>query len=886
MDRISATGLIDIEADRIIVGDNNVLIDETGLQVWHEKNTLLDILELNFFDPSQYWNVHTELENSRIADAILDKEMSAIAFQLGITSAGLSALALNATSATALVSGGGALIATNTATSLLDKQDKIHNFTSPLKLTSVLGGLGNTVTTRTLSLQYIDPIALDADGNMKLKYIDPIALDTNGNMKLKYDSSLILDSNGNLKAASADKLTTARNINGVAFDGTGNITIPVGSSQWTTNGTKIHYNTGNVGIDNNDPFINLSVGGTNANHKMGRAIINANSIHNADKRDTFQIGRWDGTSTVNEFLGMNFVVATGANSGETTDNHAFISFNTWGNAIANSREVMRINQRGRLGIGKTNPTEQLDVVGNAIISGSLITNSINGTTGVNVSYTTFGVSTQHKWYNGTTNTMTLASGGGLSVSGGFIGKLIPNNDTWHQSVDSKNRFWFSTNDRTYFGSPNGYVWRSSTDTVDVMTLTNAGALSIPNTLSSSTHYIGNTYLQDGLLSFVNNSYTAGKIQFGIGDWQTYAGSYIQAVASQGGISGNRMEFYVNPIGGTSCGYHFTGSSVGINTLPNSSAKLAIDGSIRIINGGVIEMQNGANYKYYFGVSNNESDGDEVNFTFWIWQISSGTWRISSYIEDDTTWGNSLNPLIFTGQHRCVSDDKHIYSSDYIGYIVSSDGKYKNMSSKYGRNNIKQNIEINNALPYVSLTSKPYDKKVYGVISDRYDDENDRFTIGKFVSVIKKDRGDKRLIVNGCGEGSIWVSNYNGNLENGDYIVSSSIPGIGMRQTIPGTDMTSQSDDLLHNYTVAKITMDCNFDPQLIPVEIIKQEVTIDVSGNEISNNVLDEDENPIYEYKLDSSNNVIYEYEYEMKTVVHNGIEYKMAFVGAVYKCS
>ena len=46
-----------------------------------------------------------------------------------------------------------------------------------------------------------------------------------------------------------------------------------------------------------------------------------------------------------------------------------------------------------------------------------------------------------------------------------------------------------------------------------------------------------------------------------------------------------------------------------------------------------------------------------------------------------------------------------------------------------------------------------------------------------------------------------VSNYNGNLENGDYITTSPIPGVGMKQ----------DDDLLHNYTVAKITQDCIFD---------------------------------------------------------------------------
>jgi hypothetical protein len=100
---------------------------------------------------------------------------------------------------------------------------------------------------------------------------------------------------------------------------------------------------------------------------MGRAIINANDIHNADKRDAFSIGRWDGTALVNNFCGMRAVVDTGVNTGEANDNHSFVSFHTWGNSIANSREVMRINQRGNLGLNTTQPRERLDLIGNLIV---------------------------------------------------------------------------------------------------------------------------------------------------------------------------------------------------------------------------------------------------------------------------------------------------------------------------------------------------------------------------------------------------------------------------------------------------------------------------------------------------------------------------------------
>ena len=54
---------------------------------------------------------------------------------------------------------------------------------------------------------------------------------------------------------------------------------------------------------------------------------------------------------------------------------------------------------------------------------------------------------------------------------------------------------------------------------------------------------------------------------------------------------------------------------------------------------------------------------------------------------------------------------------------------------------------------------------------------------------------------GMSYGGIWVSNVNGSIQNGDLVTTSPIPGIGMRQ----------HDDLLRNFTVAKVVMDCDFD---------------------------------------------------------------------------
>jgi len=57
------------------------------------------------------------------------------------------------------------------------------------------------------------------------------------------------------------------------------------------------------------------------------------------------------------------------------------------------------------------------------------------------------------------------------------------------------------------------------------------------------------------------------------------------------------------------------------------------------------------------------------------------------------------------------------------------------------------------------------------------------------------------MVNAQGDGRAWVSNINGNIEVGDYITTSLIPGYGQRQ----------DDDLLHSYTLGKATETVDWD---------------------------------------------------------------------------
>ena len=218
-------------------------------------------------------------------------------------------------------------------------------------------------------------------------------------------------------------------------------------------------------------------------------------------------------------------------------------------------------------------------------------------------------------------------------------------------------------------------------------------------------------------------------------------------------------------------------------------RLVVDG--RTTQGSSIGLQDyGTDNMWIIGY---ESGDSTDSFSFRHASSDSATTVQHAFINQAAN-----NDLSFTGQHFCMPSTGQITDYiDHIGKIVSSTGEYINHASQENLNS----PNINEALPKVKLTDETNDKKVFGVISDTEDpNEGSRTsTIGAFSSVQTKQ--DDRLIVNSIGEGGIWVSNYNGNLVNGDYITTSPIQGVGQKQ----------NDDLLHNYTVAKITQDCDFD---------------------------------------------------------------------------
>ena len=194
-----------------------------------------------------------------------------------------------------------------------------------------------------------------------------------------------------------------------------------------------------------------------------------------------------------------------------------------------------------------------------------------------------------------------------------------------------------------------------------------------------------------------------------------------------------------------------------------------------------------------------TDANTGNFYTVYKQSGSGeTWRTRI----QGTAGNQAT-LNFTGQHKTyIKDISSERAEELEGLIVSANtNKYMKMSEgvEVGQNA----ITINESLPIVNISNVSQDKTCFGVISGSEDLENVRGeTIGCFTAFIHKEDGDTRVHINSVGEGALWVVNTNGPIESGDYITSSNIAGYGMKQ----------ESECLMNYTVAKSTMDCDFNP--------------------------------------------------------------------------
>ena len=292
--------------------------------------------------------------------------------------------------------------------------------------------------------------------------------------------------------------------------------------------------------------------------------------------------------------------------------------------------------------------------------------------------------------------------------------------------------------------------------------------------------------------------------------------------------------------------------VGIGTdNPTSTLDVAQNGEGTYI-GRVINTNTGSDEDARFVIETTSSSGESQlifittdGTTKNLWHISAGSGDTPNlgfyYSPTDYNGGTSAGyitrksdnvSLNFTGQHRTfIKDVPFTEATNLEGLIVSADqNKYIKMSG--GIEAGSNAITTNESLPIVSLSTTSNDKKCFGVISAYEDPETREEQYGNFVSVSEKEQGDTRVYINSVGEGAIWVTNTNGPLESGDYITTSNVAGYGMKQ----------DSEFLANYTVAKITMDCDFNPPTQPKQqIVKELANVNYYKN-TSNTIINENQ--------------------------------------------
>jgi hypothetical protein len=213
--------------------------------------------------------------------------------------------------------------------------------------------------------------------------------------------------------------------------------------------------------------------------------------------------------------------------------------------------------------------------------------------------------------------------------------------------------------------------------------------------------------------------------------------------------------------------------------------------------------------------------DETVTTAWnLYVDDSGSWvfgkdgKPAAVLEGGTSLPDVAS-LDFTGQHRCrpaaslmamARAGKTSLGLPIAGSIVVSSGSVCTAIGKRGEVYCdKRGIAVSQSLPGVDLSSKPRDKAVFGVVSGietcTEDGSSRTYNTGSMLAIFEKQPGDDRLVINSLGEGAIWVCNHGyDTVENGDYVTSSQLPGVGMKQ----------KSDVLRNSTVAKLTVGCDF----------------------------------------------------------------------------
>ena len=349
----------------------------------------------------------------------------------------------------------------------------------------------------------------------------------------------------------------------------------------------------------------------------------------------------------------------------------------------------------------------------------------------------------------------------------------------------------------------GSSWSDSTANSAILGVTGSSVKVIGDTVTISNgtdfaatkYWSGTSWIDPGVVIngnlLVNGTVSASTLTTGQISIPTRSADIYVGGDSSAAFPFNLSAFHIDKSSGTGPGFSIINSGPAVAMYVDSSASSGIQITSSATSGiGVQGKGTGANGVGVFGEASQSSGyGGSFNNTSSSKFVALATGSYAVY----SASGNGKHYAVdgvgpFTGFH----DGLMLKESEYeIGDVVVV-------------KHIIYKKDVNNTLAEVELSSLPLQNTGYGVISEimpmdnhleipyemwwNYIDTHDQFS------------------VNGVGEGQINVCGENGNINNGDLIVTSSMPGKGMR----GEDGTSV------NRVIAKATESVSF---LSPSEV-------------------------------------------------------------------
>ena len=598
--------------------------------------------------------------------------------------------------------------------------------------------------------------------------------------------------------------------------------------------------TSNIGIGTNAPAYELDVVG-NANVYS----INTNSLYLEDFIISSSHGL-DHVTNENNSTG-DTIISTNATTGFQASSNIVVGgdINLTGNIYQNGT----IFTGGSGGIDTTqtlalsNVTTGLTVSSNAVVTGNVTADSFIGDgsqlTGVGIDTTQ--TLTLSNVTTGLQASSNIVVGGDINLTGN-----IYQNGTIFTGGGSS--LWSESGSDIYYNSGN----------VGISNAAPAHTLSIGSNLYVDD--VGSNVLVVGGNVSVSNVITAQRLK--LNNVSVITNQDFQQITNVGNVTTNTVEFTNPTTSLVASGNVEVGGELSVSGNVEVGGELSVSGDVEIGtanlfvdtttgNVGVgtaspkstLDVYQGPNITFG-GTTATLADSPSLTLS-----SSGGKWGIFLNSNSDLMFvgkagttgsytgasgyvlkGNRDVLMNFTGQHRTfIKDIPFSQAGDLEGLIVSADqSKYIKMSG--GIETGSNAITTNESLPVVSLSVTVNDKKCFGVISASEDPETREELHGNFGSVFEKELGDTRVYINSVGEGAMWVVNTNGSLESGDYITTSNVPGYGQKQ----------DSDSLKNYTVAKITMDCDFNPSNTSVQRILRSNVVETYYTAIVNGVEEE----------------------------------------------